>query len=691
MSARFLRLILAVTLLLNLGVLIQMGSLANQNHILTRSPKLILAFSAAGGLVLLAAILELILLIKASHPGVLRFFNSFPDRLKRLGKWNYLVFGVAVGLFSALALGNFLGRYWRFVDSIYLRLFLFWLLSLVGMVLLKAAGGNQSWGRMLAASLVFGGAVFKLVSFMPDWTNYPFSLGWSEASRYYYASLFFSKSLYGQAIPPSVLHPSRYLMQALPFLISNAPIWVHRFWQDFLWLGASFLTAILLVRRCSKMQPSQLTDRLVRWIFILWASLFLLMPPVYYHLLVPVILVLWAFNCSRPFQTLIIVLLASAWAGVSRVNWIPVPGMLAAVLYFLEVELVPRLHQTAPDGPHDADQSTPATLSRPGFGSMLRYLVWPLVWFCLGSLIGFATQSAYKSWSGNPPDQFGSSFSSDLLWYRLLPNATYPLGVLINVALVVFPLAIILGGIKSVHWLRRLGIWAILFVLFAGGIVVSVKIGGGSNLHNLDAFLTLLMVAASYAFFNQVAQDGPIQAPRESYRPSPLVTWLALALPVIFALASPSAPVLPSPAVANKALAVIQQAVDQAGQNNGKVLMLTERQLLLFKNITGAAMQPDYEKVFLMEMAMGNNRNYLDTFAADLKAHKYALLVSEPVKLNYQDRTRSFNEENNAWVDRVSKVILCYYEPVKSAEITQILKPVRAQLLVPRQPDANCP
>ena len=40
----------------------------------------------------------------------------------------------------------------------------------------------------------------------------------------------------------------------------------------------------------------------------------------------------------------------------------------------------------------------------------------------------------------------------------------------------------------------------ILLIFFAGGIVVSVKIGGGSNLHNMDAFLVFLLVAAVYFY-----------------------------------------------------------------------------------------------------------------------------------------------------------------------------------------------
>jgi hypothetical protein len=44
-------------------------------------------------------------------------------------------------------------------------------------------------------------------------------MGWSEGSRYYYASLFFSKKIYQLDLPYPLPSPSRYLMLSLPFLI----------------------------------------------------------------------------------------------------------------------------------------------------------------------------------------------------------------------------------------------------------------------------------------------------------------------------------------------------------------------------------------------------------------------------------------------------------------------------------------
>jgi hypothetical protein len=55
-------------------------------------------------------------------------------------------------------------------------------------------------------------------------------------------------------------------------------------------------------------------------------------------------------------------------------------------------------------------------------------------------------------------------------------------------------------SIEDLHTIRQLGLAAILSVLFLGGIIVSTKIGGGSNLHNLDAYLVVLWVIGGYVF-----------------------------------------------------------------------------------------------------------------------------------------------------------------------------------------------
>ncbi len=208
------------------------------------------------------------------------------------------------------------------------RIALFWLLSLLGGSCLPLRK-DRGWAAPWPISALGIGTTFEVTTRLQISAD-PFSLGWSEASRYYYASLFFGPKLYGAWFPLPILHPTRYLLQALPFIFTGAPIWVHRLWQSILWLGLTYAGAWALARRIAWRRSS-----LTLWV-TLWLGLFFFQGAVYYHLMLPALLVLLAFDPSRSRRSLAIVVLASMWAGVSRVNWIPVPGMLAAALYALE-------------------------------------------------------------------------------------------------------------------------------------------------------------------------------------------------------------------------------------------------------------------------------------------------------------------------------------------------------------------
>jgi hypothetical protein len=542
-----------------------------------------------------------------------------------------LTFMVLGGMFAWLVIGPFGGSF----TSPLFRLPVFSGFALIGAVLYKLALPEKSRAEAILAGFVIYAFTYRLSAFIPDISTYPFSLGWSEASRYYYASLFFSEKLYGSPAALSVLHPSRYLMQSIPFLVEGLPLWFHRLWQVLLWLVFNLGVVMLLAKRLNL--PSLFT-----WIlFIMGGFLFLFHGPVYYHLLVMPLLVLVGWNRQRPWRTAAFVLMASAWGGISRINWVPVPGMLAAVLYFLEVP-----------------QGRQATW---------KYLLKPVLWFISGSAVGLLAQKAYEMFSGNPAYYFGSSFTSDLLWYRLLPSRTYLLGILPAALLAAAPavVAVLLAFVprwRAYSPWRVLGITGALAVLFAGGVVVSVKIGGGSNLHNLDAFLLVLLVAGAYICFGSFPTDN-LKTTMHNHSWSRAVAGLALAAPIFFAVTNGGPYVARDQAGAQLALQALQFEIDRAGAG-GEILFISERHLLAFGVLDGVRLVEDYEKVFLMEMAMANNPAYLEAFETDLRSHRFSLIVSEPLVVQYQGRYRQFGEENDAWVRSVSEPVYCYYEPV---------------------------
>ena len=595
------------------------------------------------------------------------------------------------------------------LQNAWTRIICFWIVSSLGTLFLKAwdlnhpAETRRSWAVFLAASALLAGAIYLALSYIPEISTNPFTLSWSEASRYYYASLFLSRQIYGVQVSPTVLHPSRYLMQAVPFLIPGAPIWLHRLWQVLLWVIMPLVTGWILARRLD------ISDRMIRWIVVGATFLYLGIGPVYYHLLVPVVLVLWGFHSlpvlsrkKRFIQSLVVVLIASAWAGISRINWFVVPGSLAVCLILLEEPIQP----SKPAGESTAGRwKFPATTWR----AVGWYILRLAGWFLVGTATAFAAQLLYIFWSGNQAEQFTTSFSSSLLWHRLLPNATFPPGILPAIIIVSLPMVLVALGILWVrrsdnrYWqdfnpLRLAGLLGVLAVFFSGGVIVSLKIGGGSNLHNLDAYMVILLVIAAYFLFRRAIPDRlTIALPADGEpaqvkpaRTSKLVNWglaLALLITSIYTLDSrpPAAGTSAAPLVISQNLEIIAKAAQDARQKGGEVLFLSNRQFLTFHNID-VPLIPEYERVFLMEVAMAGDPVYLGHLYDDLRNQRFALIVSEPLSREEKDGRMNFGIENNAWVKNVSRYILCYYEP------TQTLKDVQVQLLVPSPtPKKNCP
>lgn len=620
------------------------------------SPKLlaVMAVQAISGLLALAG---LILSFTPFWKNILARLQWAAEKLGRLGA----ILPAAAGLLwlaflAAMALPAGVLLFAGF----YPRLWAAWLLALAQLALWQAWRPAHPALAAWCGGLLCAGAVFILASFRGDLASTPFSLSWSDGSRFYNASTWFAQSIYGTRLPLPELHPTRYLLQSLAFLIPGASIAFHRAWQVFLWLACNGLAAWALARRVVTFPPAPPlaaeggqaapTPHLVgkkgwlRVLLALWVFVFFFQGPVYYHLVVCALVVLLGFDRNRFWRSLAVVILASLWAGWSRINWYPVPGALAVMLYLLE----------EPQG------------SRPFW----RYLAAPALWVMAGLAAAFAANAAYVPLSGNPAEVFGSALSSPLLWYRLLANPTYGPGILTGSLVLLPPLLISAwawlrsvtwpAGMTRQNWLRWLGLGGILAAFFGSGIIVSLKVGGGSNLHNLDGFIVFLAVSAVYLLMGRFAPDRP-------GAPLRVPGWLALAavvVPVVFAAANLSFSVHKPPRVSEvEALAWVQGMVDRYGSDGRPVLFISERQLITFHKVRVGNFEPAYEKVFLMEMAMSGNPAYLNRFDADLSARKFGLIISEPMHSQIQEN-RPFAEENNLWVKRVEEPVLGRYKLV---------------------------
>lgn len=609
----------------------------------------VLALNLAGGLVLAWLIPG-----GRGKPLIEALELSTPDRLPRLA-------GIAI---AALGMAGFwllrLNVLAKFLPGLFPALWFFIWFSLLAGAGLRLAG-VRSWAASFAAAVILQGLLFVIYGRLRLVSSDPFSLGYSEGGRYYYASLIFARSIYGNGVELSAFHPSRYLLLAVPFLVKGLPIWAHRLWQALLWIGLTAASSYLLVRRLN------LKKRSLALLMTGWLILYLFQGPVYYHLQICVILILLGCSAQHPGRTLAAILAASAWAGISRLNWYPVPAMLAISLYLLE-----------------------EPLSK--FENPRRYLTRPVLWAVLGLLTALLPQRLYDLWlSGAAPTKIlGSVQSSPLLFDRLLPNPSFAPGILPGITIVSLPLWLYLclalrDHARQLHPLRLYGLGAIALTLFAGGLLVSTKIGGGAELHNMDAYLIALAIVATYFLAGRVeGENGGLIEARAA--PWPVVVT-ALLIPVAFSLQQVVPPNAYDPTAAARDLRTLQEISLQAADGGGQVLFITERQLLTFGLVRGVPLVSDYEVATLMEMAMSGNTDYLERFRADLRVHRFAMVVARRQNTTLQEEgEEAFAEENNAWNEQIARPLLCYYEPALSLSYANV------QVFRPR-PDvpSGCP
>jgi hypothetical protein len=557
---------------------------------------------------------------------------------------------IAYSLFTFSSLGALIN------SAMWLRLLIFWFLTLLGAAGLSIWNVRVSFAGAWVVTALLQAILHRIAMELPEITNYPFSLGWSETTRFYLASLFVSKEVYGQQLALPIINPSLHILLIPPYWF-DAPLWFHRFWQIAVRYTLLGLTAWVLVKRFP------LLKRGIQLLFWCWAFLYLFQGPLYFQLALTVLIVLWGYRTRQPLLTWAAILIASAWSGLSRINWFPVPASIAAMLYLLEV-------------PYER-------------GKLWRYVLTPIMWIAAGMVTAAFAQRIYILISGVPdPSTFYTSLESDMLWYRLLPNETYAFGVLPGILLVSLPLLLVIIHVLRQRWadwhpIRLSFIFLGLLAYFIAGLIVSAKIGGGGDLHNMDAYMVLLLVVSSYLFFARYTPQLKPQAVPVSLHWSLLM--LLIAVPVWFS-AQPSAGFKSyDHAGAANALRDLQERVNIASQQNRDVLFISQRHMISMHMLKDIDLIPAYEREELMEMAMSNQENYLDSFRADVQNQRFALIVVDPLKFKLLGSNYSMGEENNAWARRVIKPVLCNYEVAESYPQFNLA------LYVPQEGTRQCP
>ncbi len=486
--------------------------------------------------------------------------------------------------------------------------------------------------------------------------NYPFSLSWSEGNRFYDYSLVFGQNLYDYsgAIPNPYSSIGRYVLWGILFLIPGLPIGVHRFWNVLLITLPPILVGWFLGRRV-------LNPYLRAAVLLSAALLFIVDSPLHPPFLLAAVIVLAFMFSPSPLVRGLSLAFAAAYAGLSRWTWIPVTAAWGVL-----IDLV--LYYPARSG---------GMIKRLAPAFMLG-----LVGIASGIVAGYQNIFAPIS---------AQTFSQPLLWYRLLPNPTFPLGVLLSVIIVSGPLlAILLWWVASRRWkldvIQQLAVWGAVIGFLAAGLIVSTKIGGGADLHNMDMYLMTLTLVVGLGLYGVERADGP------ALTYGPVWLQLLLGLAILFPLygftpfssgaASSLRLELAGPKDVDQTLDEIRGQVLQADRS-GEVLFMDQRQLLTFGYVRGVPFVPEYEKKYMMDQALAGNSVYFQGYYHDLSQKRFGLIVTEVLRTK-QETLGDFSEENNLWVKWVSAPTLCFYEPLA------VYKDVNVELLVPKQEASGC-
>lgn len=609
---------------------------------------------------------------KATH----RFSQWLLTNRDRFGWLRWLLAGLAVvvplWVLQHIPISAALGATARLILTIGLGLFVAVIMTRDKHHLVRTDSLLIAW-LVIASLFTFGQAFANL-------SNYPFSLGWSEGNRIWDYSVLFGHRFYNYPADQPIfayLDLGRQSLWGLPFLFARIPIWAFRLWNG---LVSTIPYAIL------GWLAFQRVDRKT-WLWFLcglWTFLFLNQGPIYTPLVISAWLVAIAWR--KPLWiALPLVMIAAFYAQITRFTWMFAPAIWAAMLFFADL-----------DNPKSRNWKWRWSAGLAVFtaGIIGGYLL--PQWIDLSSAIAVAEPSQATTTAGS--GAAGVDISSlgglgaflsrqPLLWERLLPNPTFGPGILLALLIAAAPLILLL-----VYWRRsrqwQLDLWGQAAIILPAlaflvvGLVASVKIGGGGDLHNMDMFLLTLAFAAALAW-----RAGSHRTITQIAQQPAWVQGLLVLMMIILAVQSlrDSIPVrIPPAARAQETLSYIQEQVANA-TTEGEVLFMDQRQLLTFGEVPAIPLVVEYEKKYLMDQALSAEAEYFAGFHSDLAQTRFALIISEPLKVVYRGEEHHFGDENDAWVRWVAEPVLCYYEPIKT------FKEVKVQVLVPREVPENCP
>ena len=554
--------------------------------------------------------------------------------------------------------------------SVLLRILFFIVDSILLTYCLSALVKKRKFLVLLFISILLIGCAFSLSSRFRRIIDYPFSLSWSEGNRFWDYSVLFGAERYDTQDNSdffTLLDFGRQSLWGIIFLLPDITIKLMRLWNDLLYIIPSILLGLVLFKK--KDVPF-----IIALLASLWVFLFLNQGPIYAPIIISLILVVIAVDMPA-LPGILLIIAAGYYAQLTRYTWSVAPAIWAGLLIMCDPNNL--FHKKK-----ERNKYALITIVCGLIGGIILPILIPIQH-------GIYQQS--ESQAVTLIDRILSTLGNqELIWSRLLPNNTNTAGILLSIVLATFPTILIVflsnrNNKQQVdHW-RTIYLVGSLVATFFVGIVVSVKIGGGSNLHNFDLFfLTVLLIAGMNfsSIYSTLTND--------TSRKSTIVTLLLIFTTCSFFrrdLLYTKPLVISSESIQTRVLDEIQDQIE-IRQAHGEILFIDQRQLLTFGTIQ-APLIDDYEKKMLMNQALSRDEDYFDQFYGDLKNHRFSLIINEPINITYQDDEASYGEENDAYVKWVSEPLLCYYEPLET------FSEVGVELLVPRTsaiPDfLNCP
>ncbi len=562
---------------------------------------------------------------------------------------------------------------------------LVWIAQLCLLTYLLSRGPSLvSFPAWVEATLL-SGFCFTVAASLRLVTDFPFTLGWSEGNRLWDYSMLFGADRYTFAPNQEKwvhLSLGRQLVGGLPFLYRGLTIAQAR-----AWIGLTYALPYVLLG-CATFWRARSSSHSRLLLAGLWGALFLLQGPIHPPLIFAATATILAWD-SPLWLGVPLLIVSGYFAEISRYTWAFAPAMWIGMLEWVS-------------NPWESGK-----LSAQGWK---RALILALAGLFGGAML----PNLMAAWT-NKGEGFAVKFTDQpLLWYRLFPNSTYGPGILLALLMTTGPFIALLlylhyRGAWSLRFWQKMAILATLLAFLVVGLIASTKIGGGGDLHNLDMFLIGLLFTAALTW----RSSEFLFSPPRSFIGAVLLgltlmlpSWSALPrlapldvderrIPTLLRLTDKDVDyrleperarrmldLLPPKEQVERGLQVLREAVAEA-EGKGEILFMDQRQLLTFGYIQ-VPLVVEYEKKYVMDQAMTPNVEYFRKFYADLAAHRFALIVTEPLHTAIKDPASSpFGEENNAWVTWVSNPLLCYYEP--SVTILDL----GLQLLVPN-PKADC-